>query len=134
MFVSSIKKNRLISKWLWHIYLKVTIEDNWPENFDFLSLQKLSPGQFLESSNSRRYYWISKLFVATEKSEVLEQNCIWLFYYFNFYFKLWRFQVKKSMYFVEVEKDTNFYKKEMESNMENPTQSFKETDLELQLI
>ena len=38
------------------------------------------------------------------------------------------------MYFVEVEKDTNFYKKEMESNMENPTQSFKETDLELQLI
>ena len=31
-----------------NIYLKVTIEKNWiSQNFDFLSLKKLPPGQFL---------------------------------------------------------------------------------------
>ena len=30
-----------------NIYLKVTIENNWrSQNFDFLSLKNLSPGQF----------------------------------------------------------------------------------------
>ena len=48
--------NRLISKGMSNIYLKVTIEKNWPsQNFDFLSLRDLSPGQFSGSSNSRRY-------------------------------------------------------------------------------
>ena len=42
--------NRLLSKRMLNIYLKVTIEAN-------------SPGQFLGSSNSRRYQWILKLLV-----------------------------------------------------------------------
>ena len=46
--------NRLISKGMSNIYLKVTIEKN-SQNFDFLSLRDLSPGQFSGSSNSRRY-------------------------------------------------------------------------------
>ena len=35
------------------------------QNFDFLGLKNLSLGQFLGSSNSCRYHWISKLLVAT---------------------------------------------------------------------
>ena len=58
-------------------YLKVTIEKKWrTQNFDFLSLKSLSPGQFLGSSNSRRYDLIFKLLAVTQKSEVLEQNCV----------------------------------------------------------
>ena len=40
--------NRLLSKEMPNIYLKVTIkEKNWrSQNFDFLGLKKLSPGQF----------------------------------------------------------------------------------------
>ena len=45
------------------------------------------PCQFLRSSNSRRYHWILKLFVVTSKSEVWEQNDVWLFYCFNFEIK-----------------------------------------------
>ena len=86
MFFSSIKEiNRLISKRMSNIYLKVTIEKNWhSENFDFLSLKSSSPVEFLRSSNSRRYQWIFKLLVAIKKSEVWEQNCVRLFFYFDF--------------------------------------------------
>ena len=35
---------------------EVTTEKKWHfQNFDFLSLKNLSPDQFLESSNSRKY-------------------------------------------------------------------------------
>ena len=41
--------NRLLSKEMSNIYLKVTIEKNWRSlNLDFLSLKNLSPGQFRE--------------------------------------------------------------------------------------
>ena len=44
--------NRLLSKGMPNIYLKVIIEKNWrSQNFNFLSLKNLSPGQFLGSSN-----------------------------------------------------------------------------------
>ena len=55
MFFNSIKEinrlrkeiNRLLSKGMLNIYLKITIEKNWcSQNFDFLSLKNLSPGQF----------------------------------------------------------------------------------------
>ena len=58
--------NRLLSKGMSNVYLKVTTEKNWrSQNFDFLNLGNLSPGQSLGSSNSRRYHWILKLLVAT---------------------------------------------------------------------
>ena len=44
--------DRLLSKRMSNIYLKVTIE----KNFGFLSLKNLSPGQFLASSSSERYH------------------------------------------------------------------------------
>ena len=69
--LNSIKKtNRLLKEierlLMSSIYLKVTIEKKWhTQNFNFLSLKTLSPGQFLGSSNSRRYHWIFELIVAT---------------------------------------------------------------------
>ena len=52
MFFSTIKVNKLISKGMLNIYLQVTIEENLrSQNFDFLILKNLSPGQFLGSSN-----------------------------------------------------------------------------------
>ena len=46
-----------------NIYLKAII-DSQVEGRSLLCLEKLSPGQFLESSNSHRYHWISKRLVA----------------------------------------------------------------------
>ena len=55
MFFNSIKEinrlrkeiNKLLIKGMSNIYLKVTIEKNWrSQNFDFLGLKSLSPGQF----------------------------------------------------------------------------------------
>ena len=63
MFFNSVKEinklrkeiNKLLNKGMSNIYLNVTIEKNWrSQNFDFLSLKNLSPGQFLGSSNSGR--------------------------------------------------------------------------------
>ena len=74
MFFSSMKEinkllkevNRFLSKGMSNIYLEVTIEKNWrTQNLDFLSLVSSPQGQFLESSSSRRYHWISGLLVET---------------------------------------------------------------------
>ena len=60
------ERNKLLTKGMSNIYLKVTIEKKWhTQNFDFISLKSSSPGQFLGSSNSRWYHWIFKLLVAT---------------------------------------------------------------------
>ena len=124
--------NRLLSKSLSNIFLKVTIEKNWrSQNFDFLSLRNLSPGQFLGSSNSRRYHWTSKLLVATEKSEVWEWNC-WLFYYFNFKRNYDILKTKSPC--ILLNKNMNFNKNGRDSKMENPAHSFKDTNLVLQLM
>ena len=63
MFFNSVKEtsrlrketNRLLSKGMSNIYLKVTIEKYWlSQNFDFLNLKNLVPGQFLRRCNSQR--------------------------------------------------------------------------------
>ena len=66
MFFNSIKEinrlrkeiNTLLIKEMSNIYIKVTIlkKSLCSQNFDFLSLKNFSPGQFLGSCNSRRYY------------------------------------------------------------------------------
>ena len=57
MFFSSIKElnrllkeiNRLLSKEMPNIYLKVTIRKKWrTQNFNFTSIKSSSPGQFFE--------------------------------------------------------------------------------------
>ena len=60
--INSLRKeiNRLQSKRMLNIDLKVTIEKNWRSpTFDFLGLKNLSPGQFLGGSNSRRHHSIA---------------------------------------------------------------------------
>ena len=107
-----------------NIYLKVTIKKNWhSQNFDFLSLKNLSPDQYLGSSNPRKYHWVLKFLVVTEKLEVWEQNCVWLFYYFNFK-RHYGFKVKESM-----NKYINFNEKEAKLKMENLTHSFRKKTL-----
>ena len=64
---------------------------------------------------------ILKLLVATEKSDVWEQNCVWHFY-FNFERN---YGVSKSKSACMLLNNINFNKKETESKMENPTHSFK---------
>ena len=66
MFFSSFKGiGAFINNGMSNIYLKVTIETNFSQNFDFLSSKNLFPEQFLGNSNSGRYHLILKLLVAT---------------------------------------------------------------------
>ena len=53
MFYNSIKGiNRLLSKRMSNIYLKITIGENGrSQNFSFLNFKNLSPSQFWLSSN-----------------------------------------------------------------------------------
>ena len=46
------------------------LKNDWrSQNFDFLSLNYLSLGQFLGSFNSRRYHRFFKILPATQKSD-----------------------------------------------------------------
>ena len=127
IFPSPVKEiNRLISKRTWIIYLKVTTEQKWrTQSFDFLSLRSLSPGQFLG-----RYCWILKLLVAILKS--WEQNCVWIFYYFNFE-RNYDVLKSKNLCFL-LNKNINFNRNEMEPKVENLTYTFRLMKLVLQLI
>ena len=113
-----------------NIYLKVTIETF--SKLRFSGFKKFVSRSVLGSSNSRRYHLILKLFVATSKSDVWEQSCVWLFYYFNFEIS---YDVLKSKnQCILLNKKVNFNKNETELKMENPTHGFGETNLVLQLI
>ena len=114
-------------------YLLKSYEKNWrSQNFDFLCSTSLSPGQFLGSSNSRRYHWILKHLVATEKLEVWEQTCMCLFYYFNFEKSCGVLKSKSPS--ILLKGNIDFNKNETESKMQNPTHSLRETNVVLQLI
>ena len=88
--INSLRKqiNRLLSKGMPNIYPKVTIEKNCrSQNFNFIGLK-----------------------------EVWEQNCVWLFYYFNFERN---YDVLKSKSpCILLNKNINFNKNETESKME----------------
>ena len=90
---------------------------------------------FWESLNSHRYhcsrkYQISSI-IATQKSEVWEQNCGWLFYYINFERNYGVLKPKSPC--ILLNKIINFNKNETESKMENPIHSFRKKSLVLQL-
>ena len=112
------------------IYFKVTIETFlklW-----FSGFKKFVTMSVWESSNSRRCHWILKLFLATYKSDVWKKNCVWLFYYFNFERSYDVLKLKSP--YILLSKSINVYKNKTESKVENPTHSFRETNLVLQLI
>ena len=128
MFFSSIKGiNRLISKGMSNI----TIEKNWrSKNFDFLKFKKFV---FRSAFGELKLAQISLNFkTSCCKSEVWEQNFVWLFHYFNF---KRNYDVLKSKGpCILVNKNINFNKNEAESKMENPKHSFRDLNLVLQLI
>ena len=59
-----------------NIYLKVAVEKNW--------CSQIVTRSVFSSSNSIECHCILKLLVVTWKSEVWQQNCLKLFYYFKF--------------------------------------------------
>ena len=72
------------------------------------------------------------LLVAAQKSEFWEQNCVWFFCYFDFERN---YDVLKSKSpCILFNKNINFNETETESKMENPTHTFRETNLVLKLI
>ena len=116
-----------------NIHWKVTIEKNRrSQNFNFLSLKKFSPSQFLGRSSSRRYHWILKRLVATSKSVVWKKKYVWLFHYFNFERNHDALKPKSAC--ILLNKNINFNENEMESKLENSTHVFREKNLLLQLI
>ena len=122
--------NTLLSKGMSNIYLKVTIETF--SKLRFSGFKKFVARSDLGSSNSRRYYWILKLLVATQISDVWEQNCLWLFCYFNFERS---YDVLKSKIpCILLSKNKNFDNNETESRMEDATHSFREISPMLQFI
>ena len=139
MFFSSIKEitrlwkeiNRLLRKGMSNIYLKFTIEKKWrAQNFDFISLKSLSPGQFLWSFKSHRYHWIFKLFFSNLTIRGLEAKSYVACLLFLFWKELWRFL--ELMLFVK-QKYINFNKNETDL-MENYTYSLRCMNHVLQLL
>ena len=62
----------------------------------------------------------------------MEQNCVWLFYYF-YLERNYDVLKSKSLCFLLI-KNINFNKNETELEMENSTQSFRELNFVLQLV
>ena len=60
----------------------------------------------------------------------LGQNCVWLFYYFSFERNYDVLKSKSPCIFLN--KSTNFNKNGTESKIENPTHTFRETNIVLQ--
>ena len=145
MFLISVEEmNRLMSKgmskikshfWekpaIWKKFSLLNPCKNWrSQNFDFLSSKNLSLGQFLKSSNLRRYHWILKFLVAIEKSEVWEQNFVWLFY--DFHYERNCDVLKSKSPYILLKKSIKTNENKTESRMENPTNTFRETCLIIQ--
>ena len=107
-----------------NIYLKVTIETF--SKFQFSGFKKFVTRSVFGELQ------LFKLLVATPKSEVWEQNFGWHFYYFSFERNYDVLNSKSPC--ILLNKNINFNKNEMESKMENPTHSLRETKLVLQLI
>ena len=120
--------NRSLSKGLSYIYLKVTLEKKWnTQNLDFLSLKISSPGQFLRSSNSRRYQWIFRFIFKGLGAKLCLDFPL-------FYFERNHEVLKsKSLCFL-LKKYIKFYKNKTEWKMENPTRSFRGINHVLQLV
>ena len=87
-------------------------------------LKKIHPGLNFTSPTCNMplglKHWILKLLVATQKSEVWEQNRECLFSYFNFERNYDVLNSKSPC--ILLNKNISFNKNETESKMENPTQ------------
>ena len=138
MFFYSIKEiNRLrkelsslLCKGMSKNYLKVTTETF--SKLRFSGFIKFASRSLFGELRLRQISLNLKLLVATKKSEVWEQDCV---RFFNYFFFGRNYHVLKSYSpCILLNKNINFNKNETESKMENPTHSFRETNLVLQLI
>ena len=127
MFFSSIKEiNRLISKGMSNVYSKVTIEKNWLyQNFNFLSLRVYLQVSFWGAAAHAGITEFSS-FLLQLKNQRSGSKTVWLFHYFDF--------ERNYDPYLLLNENINFNKNKRESKKENPTHSFRETNLMLQLI
>ena len=94
-----------------NIYLNVTIEKNWrPQNFKFKKFV------------IRSVFGELQLTQISFNFKIIFENCVWLFYYFNFESNYDVLKSKKPC--ILLKKNKNFNKNKMESKMENSTHSF----------
>ena len=122
MFYSSMKGiNRLISKLMSDIYLKVTIEKNW-DSQNFSKLKKFVPKSVFGELQLTQISLNFKTSCRNLLSEVWEQNCVWLFYYFNF-------ERNSKIPCILLNKNINFIKNEKESKWEIPHTVFERQTL-----
>ena len=100
----------------------------------FSSVKEVRNAKYLFEKNftfsKLRFYkfdhWIFKLLVAAKKSEVWEQKYVWHFRNYD------ALKLKSPCFLLN--KNINFNKNETESKMDNPTLSFKDTNLVLHLV
>ena len=131
--INRLKKE--IVYWQKECEILKSYEKNWlSQNFDFLSLTSLLPGEFLGE------------FQLTQISSNFQTSCCNLklgglgvklcvaFLLFWFWKELLRFRAKESKCIL-LNKNINFNKNEnQKSKMQNPTDNFREANLVLQLI
>ena len=126
----SKENNRLFNKRMSNIYLKVTVETFsklWLSGFKKVVTSSVF-GEFQLTHISLTV----KTSCCNLKTRGLGAKLCVAFLFLLLWMELWRFKVLKSMHFVE--RNINFKKNDMESEMKNPTNSFRETNLVLQLI
>ena len=126
----SKEMNRLFSKGMSNIYLKVTVETFsklWLSGFKIF----VTSSVFGELQLTHISLTVKTSCCNLKTRDLGAKLCV-AFLFLLLWMELWRFKVQKSMHFVE--KNINFKKNDMESKMKNPTNSFRETNLVLQLI
>ena len=126
----SKEMNRLFSKGMSNIYLKVTVETFsklWLSGFKIF----VTSSVFGELQLTHISLTVKTSYCNLKTRGLGAKLCV-AFLFLLLWMELWRFKVQKSMHFVE--KNINFKKNDMESKMKNPTNSFRETNLVLQLI
>ena len=121
--------NRLLSKGMSNIYLKVTIETfSKPRFYGFKEcVIRSSFGELQLTLISLNF----KTSTCNQKSDVWEQNCVWLF---NILILKAVMTLKSKSWCILLNKNIKFNTNGKKSKMENPTHSFRGTNLVLQLV
>ena len=123
--------SRLLSKGMPNIYLKPTIETFSKLRFSGF-IKFLNRSVFGELQLTQISLNFKTCCCNLKIRGLWAKLCMWLFYYFNFERN---YDVLKSKSpCILLNKNINFNKNKTESKMENPTHSFTETNLVLQLI
>ena len=128
---TSLKEiNRLLSKEMSNIYLKVTIEKKWGKIF--YVYKTFAYRSVFGELQLMQILLNFQTFCTKLKIRGLEAKVSVPFPLFSFWKELWRIMPKSPWFLLN--KNVNFNKNETESKKGNPTHSFRETKLVSQLI